>query len=111
MSEPADTPQRKFAVALEYGGEGAPRVTAKGSGHIAQQILSTAQAHNIPIQQDSELVELLSQVALDEEIPSVLYEAVAQVLIFAYEISEKPIPSATSSPPQPPAKHQQTTPL
>lgn len=96
MSEPTAPSSQpgKFAVALEYEGEGAPRVTAKGSGHIAEQILESAKTHNIPIQEDPELVELLSQVALDDEIPAVLYEAVAQVLIFAYELSGKNLPSA-----------------
>lgn len=83
-----------FAVSLEYGGDGAPKVTAKGQGYIAAEIIETAKAHNIPIQQDHDLVQLLSQVELDQEIPEALYEAVAQVLIFAYELSGK-------SPPKP----------
>lgn len=78
-----------FAVSLEYEGSGAPKVTAKGKGYIAQEIIETAKAHNIPIQQDPELINLLSQVELDQEIPEALYEAVAQVLIFAYQISGK----------------------
>ncbi|MDG6773321.1 EscU/YscU/HrcU family type III secretion system export apparatus switch protein [Thiomicrorhabdus sp. ZW0627] len=82
----------KVAVSLQYEGEGAPVVTAKGSGHIAQQIIETAEQYNIPIQQDEQLVELLSQVELNHEIPEVLYEAVAQVLIFAYQLNNKPIP-------------------
>lgn len=79
----------QFAVSLEYEGSGAPKVTAKGQGYIAQEIIETAKNHNIPIQQDPELVGLLSQVELNQEIPEPLYEAVAQVLIFAYQISGK----------------------
>lgn len=82
----------KRSVALEYQGSGAPKVIAKGSGSIAEQILKLASENNIPIQQDNDLVELLSQVELDQEIPEQLYSAVAQVLIFAYEISGKEIP-------------------
>lgn len=78
-----------LAVSLEYEGSGAPKVTAKGRGYIAQEIIEAARAHNIPIQQDPELVNLLSQVELDQEIPEALYEAVAQVLIFAYQLSGK----------------------
>ncbi|MEA3405968.1 MAG: EscU/YscU/HrcU family type III secretion system export apparatus switch protein [Pseudomonadota bacterium] len=82
----------QIAVSLQYEGEGAPIVTAKGSGHIAQQIIETAKQYDIPIKQDSELVELLSQVELDQQIPELLYEAVAQVLVFAYQLNNKEIP-------------------
>ncbi|WP_029407208.1 EscU/YscU/HrcU family type III secretion system export apparatus switch protein [Thiomicrorhabdus sp. Milos-T2] len=78
-----------LAISLEYEGSGAPKVTAKGRGYIAQEIIEAAKANNIPIQQNEELVELLSQVELDQEIPEALYEAVAQVLIFAYQLSGK----------------------
>lgn len=82
----------KIAISLQYEGDGAPIVTAKGTGYIAQQILDTAKQYNIPIKQDPNLVELLSQVELDHEIPQLLYEAVAQVLVFAYQLSDKSIP-------------------
>lgn len=78
-----------LAVSLEYEGSGAPKVTAKGKGHIAQEIIETAKKLNIPIQQDTDLVQLLSQVEIEQEIPEALYEAVAQVLIFAYQVSGK----------------------
>lgn len=87
MDSREKTPSSKVAVSLQYEGSGAPVVTAKGSGFIAEQILKTAEECNIPIKQDKELVGLLSQVELDQEIPEVLYEAVAQVLIFAYELN------------------------
>lgn len=82
----------QVAITLQYDGESAPKVTAKGQGHIAEQILELAKAHNIPIQKNAELANLLSQVELDQNIPSELYEAVVQVLIFAYEVSKKEIP-------------------
>ncbi|MBD3754403.1 MAG: EscU/YscU/HrcU family type III secretion system export apparatus switch protein [Gammaproteobacteria bacterium] len=88
----------KIAVSLQYDGESAPVVTAKGSGHIAEQILELAREHNIPIQQDPELVSLLSQVELNQEIPQILYEAVAQVLVFAYQLSEKSPPQTKQTP-------------
>ena len=40
----ANQPPR--AVALRYDGEGAPRVTAKGRGHIAERIIEIAQAND-----------------------------------------------------------------
>lgn len=83
---------KTIAISLEYSSDqSAPKVTAKGSGIIAQQILQIAQEHGIPIKQDSDLTELLSQVEIDDEIPELLYEAVAQVLVFAYQLSGKEV--------------------
>jgi len=92
-----DKPSNKLlsdqvAVSLEYEGSGAPKVTAKGRGYIAEEIIEQARLHDIPIQKNHELVGLLSEVELNQEIPEQLYEAVAQVLIFAYEVSGKELP-------------------
>jgi len=86
------TLDKTIAISLEYSSDqSAPKVTAKGSGIIAQQILQIAQEHGIPIKQDSDLTELLSQVEIDDQIPELLYEAVAQVLVFAYQLSGKEV--------------------
>jgi len=92
MATPAITLDKKVAITLQYDGQSAPIVTAKGSGALAEQIIKIAEEDNIPIKEDHHLVELLSQVELDHEIPELLYEAVVQVLIFAYQLSDKPIP-------------------
>jgi len=76
-------------VALKYDGESAPRITAKGRGYIAEEILTIAREHNIPMYEDPELVKLLSQLELGDEIPRSLYLAVAEVIAFAYSISGK----------------------
>lgn len=83
------TLDQSVAVSLEYDGTGAPKVSAKGYGYIAEEIIQIAKEHDIPITTDKQLVDLLSQVELDEEIPEALYEAVVQVLIFAYQLSGK----------------------
>jgi len=76
------------AIALQYDGKGsAPRVTAKGSGDLAEQIIALAEEHDIPIQEDQQLVQLLAQIKLGDEIPELLYVAVAEVLAFAYYVS------------------------
>jgi flagellar biosynthesis protein len=76
------------AVALHYSGkDSAPRVTAKGSGLLAEQIIALAQEHDVPIQEDKHLVQLLAQIELGDEIPELLYVAVAEVLAFAYYVS------------------------
>ncbi|MDH5485130.1 MAG: EscU/YscU/HrcU family type III secretion system export apparatus switch protein [Gammaproteobacteria bacterium] len=81
--------QQSIAVALEYDGFNAPRVTAKGIGEVAEKILRLAKQQGIPLQQDIELVEILSQIDLGDEIPENLYHAIAEVIAFAYIISGK----------------------
>src|ERR1700712_1178099 len=83
------TPPRAQAVALHYSGRGAPRVVAKGDGLVADNIIATARAHGVPLDEDSALASALSRVDLGREIPRELYVAVAQVLAFAWSISKK----------------------
>jgi flagellar biosynthesis protein len=77
------------AVALRYDGVNAPRVTAKGEGDVADRILQIAEAHGIPLHEDPALAALLSYVELGDEIPAQLYVAVAEVIAFAYYISDR----------------------
>ena len=79
------------AVALQFNGIGTPRVTAKGRGDVAEEILRIAREHNIPIQESRGLTELLSSIDLGGEIPPELYLAIAEVLSFAYSLSGKTI--------------------
>jgi flagellar biosynthesis protein len=73
---------KRVAVALEYDFKGAPRVTAKGKGHVAEAIVALAKEHGVTIEENHVLAEALSQVELDEAIPEALYRAVADVLTF-----------------------------
>ncbi|WP_435105014.1 EscU/YscU/HrcU family type III secretion system export apparatus switch protein [Arhodomonas sp. AD133] len=76
--------ERRIAVALEYSGEGAPRVTASGRGITAEEILRLAAEHDVPLHADEDLVRVLAQLELGQEIPEALYRAVAEVIAFAY---------------------------
>ena len=78
-----------LAVALQYDGERAPRVTAKGRNEVAERIMSLAREHGIPMQENEPLAALLARVELGDEIPEQLYLAVAQVIAFAYHLSGK----------------------
>lgn len=81
----------KKAVALRYdpSKEVSPRVIATGKGATAENIIKIAELHNLPIQKDEDLVELLSKVELDKEIPEKLYIAVAEVFRFLYDITRE----------------------
>ncbi|MEE8574045.1 MAG: EscU/YscU/HrcU family type III secretion system export apparatus switch protein [Thermodesulfobacteriota bacterium] len=76
------------AAALRYKeGEGkAPRVVARGSGDVARRIIELAREYGVPISEDPVLIEALSFVELNTEIPEKLYSAVAEVLAFVISI-------------------------
>ena len=77
------------AIALFYDGETAPRVSAKGSGDIAEEIIRIAKEHDIPLHEDRDLLVLLSQLELGDEIPRSLYVAIAEIIAFAYMLKGK----------------------
>lgn len=83
------TKSNPIAIAIQYDQKSAPRVTAKGKGKVAEQILKVAEEHDIPLQEDPELARLLGTVPLGGEIPPELYKAVAGVIAFAYLLSGK----------------------
>lgn len=81
----------KKAVALGYNKskDSAPKVLASGSGEVAKNIINLAKEHDIPIKEDADLVELLSKVDINEEIPPNLYKAVAEIFSFLYKMTNK----------------------
>ena len=82
-----DMANRPSAIALSYANKNrAPRVVAKGYGAVADTIIKHARTNGLYVHQSPELVKLLMQVSLDDEIPSQLYLAVAQVLAWLYEL-------------------------
>ncbi len=90
---PDAVPPARRAAALAYAtaerqGGRAPRVTAKGSGLVADEIIERARAAGVPIHASRELVSLLMQVDLDQHIPPALYIAVAEVLAWVYRLDK-----------------------
>ncbi|MES2683686.1 MAG: flagellar biosynthesis protein FlhB [Pseudomonadota bacterium] len=89
-----------YAVALKYaaGKDKAPRVVAKGADLIAQQIREVAAAHRVPLVEAPPLARALYRSCeIDAEIPGALYQAVAQVLSYVYQLrdytrGERPVP-------------------
>lgn len=66
----------------------APKIVAKGKGYVADNILKTAKEHDIPVQEDPSLVEVLGKLDLDQQIPPELYQVVAEILAFVYRIDK-----------------------
>lgn len=87
-------PQPPQAIALSYHeGLYAPKVVAKGSGAVAEEILKRAAEAGVYVHQSADLVQLLMRVDLDDQIPEALYLAVAEILAWIRRL-ENPSPPA-----------------
>lgn len=95
------------AVAIQYNREemAAPEITAKGQRKFAEMILQIAREEKVPIVRNIPLAWSLLQLEIGDAIPEDLYEPVAEVLSFVYEMNEKqnvPVPDANSQSTQKP---------
>ena len=77
------------AIALKYQSksDNAPRVTAKGKGKVAEKIIEIAKKNNIYIHNDPDLIEILSQLDMNDEISPDLYIVAAELLAFVYSLN------------------------
>jgi flagellar biosynthesis protein len=86
MPEPGP---RRRASALHYqpgDSGGAPRVTASGSGFVADRIIAAAREAGVPVRSDPALAEALAKLDLGATVPEPLWKAVAEVLAWAYRL-------------------------
>jgi flagellar biosynthetic protein FlhB len=83
-----------LAVALEYDGDegDAPTVVAKGQDELARRMIEAAREAGVPVLRDVPLAHALTELDLGDEIPEVLYEAVAAVLKVAWAEREREEP-------------------
>jgi flagellar biosynthesis protein len=78
----------EMAIALQYDKDKdvAPRVVAKGLRLKAEKIREIARQHNIPLMKNVTLASALYRVDVGQEVPEELYDAVAEILNFIYEL-------------------------
>ena len=92
-----------YAVAIRYdeAAGGAPRVVAKGMDELAMRIQAIARESGVPVLSAPPLARALyAHVELDQEIPQALYVAVAQVLVYVYQL-KRWIPGRSTAPQAP----------
>lgn len=81
---------QRMAAALSYKqGQYAPVVVAKGKGVMAEAIIACAKDAGVYVHESPELVTLLMQVDIDQHIPPELYRAVAELLVWLYNMEGK----------------------
>ncbi len=71
-----------LATALRYeeAEDGAPRVLAQGAGELARRLIDAAHAYGVPVVRDVPVARALAELAVGDEIPEALYEAIAEIL-------------------------------
>jgi flagellar biosynthetic protein FlhB len=82
----------ELAIAIKYDADAmaAPRVVAKGQGYMAAMIRQIAAEHGVPIVERKPLARALYKtVEVGQEIPREFYKAIAEVLAYVYEITQR----------------------
>ena len=72
------------AIALAYGKNPVPVVTAKGDDDLAWRMIEEARKQGVYVSEDPQLLALLSRLNVDDEIPTELYTTVAVILSWVY---------------------------
>lgn len=67
-------------------------MVASGTGSVAEQILNLAFAHGVRVREDADLVQILSALDIDMEIPPEAYAAVAEILVYVYRANGQELP-------------------
>jgi flagellar biosynthetic protein FlhB/flagellar biosynthesis protein len=80
----------EMAIAIKYDKEKdtAPRIVAKGMRLKAEKIREIAKQYNIPVMKNVSLANALYRIDVGQEIPEELYDAVAEVLNFIFELQK-----------------------
>ena len=81
----------KKAASLKYNQEidPAPILSAAGKGLVAEEIIRVAEENNIPVVEDTSLLEILAELNINEFIPEELYQVVAEVFAFIYQADQE----------------------
>jgi len=86
----SDDKEPEIAIALKYNKDQdqAPRIIAKGARTKAEKILEIAKKAGVPVMRNVPLAHALNRLEVGDEIPEDLYDAVAEVLNFVFEMSK-----------------------
>ena len=85
-----------IACALKYDSEKmeSPMLVAKGTELFAKKIIQIAEQHSVPVIENPPVARaLFRMVEINREIPPDLYKAVAEILLFVYNLRKSKKPS------------------
>ncbi|MEH6345884.1 MAG: EscU/YscU/HrcU family type III secretion system export apparatus switch protein [Bermanella sp.] len=84
-----DFSDKDQALALFYDGGQAPVISDQRSGEAAQKLIEQALELGIPIYENPQLLEQLSELQMGQQVPPELYQLIAEILAFAFFIQGK----------------------
>lgn len=79
-----------YAVAVQYVRQEmeAPVVLAKGADHVAARIRDIGVENSVPVVENPVVARALYQVDIGEEIPEEMFKAVAEILVYVYNLKD-----------------------
>lgn len=98
LPSPDQVPQTVAVAIEEQPAAATPKVTASGRGFVAEQILAIAFANGVKVREDADLVQILSAVDVDSDIPTEAFVAVSEVLAYVYRANGKSPPAPLTVP-------------
>ncbi len=80
-----------LAVALRYDAKTmeAPEVTAKGQEQLAEKMIKLAKDHGVAVVRNVPLAHSLYRLDIDTQIPEELYDAVAEIVTWVYDLTQR----------------------
>lgn len=73
-------------IRYDEGYDKAPVVVAQGTGTLANNIIKLAKEHDIPLQEDTQLIGNLIDMDLGDSVPPQLYSVMAEILLMLEEM-------------------------
>lgn len=80
---------RAGALRFRSDQDQAPRMVAKGSGTLAEQMIAVAQRAGTLVVEDPGLCEVLSELPVGREVPENLYRVMAGLFALVYDLNQK----------------------
>lgn len=81
--------QKSIGLHYDHETDAAPKILFKEQGEIIEKIKQMAEKYNIPLYKDDILTDILFQLKVNYEIPEYLYEVIAEIYAFTYDILKK----------------------
>ena len=88
-SDIPEKPKQAVAIVYDQNVDNAPRISAKGAGFVADNIIKLGLQHSVPIYQNKTLASMLMALEIDHEIPPELYKVIAEVLAYIYRLDQR----------------------
>lgn len=81
--------KKAVGIGFEKNKDKAPKIIAKGKGEMAERIIAIAKEHGIHVKEDKSLIEILDKFDIAQEIPEELYQVIAEIFLYVYNLEKR----------------------